>query len=40
MEAYSKFSEANPRAAQNIEAFTNLGLSALGSTEGQALMKK
>ena len=40
MEAYSKFAEANPRAAQNIEAFTNLWLSALGSTQGQALMKK
>lgn len=40
MEAYGSFAQANPRAAQNIEAITNLWLSALGSTEGQALMKK
>ena len=40
MEAYGSFAQANPRAAQNIEAVTNLGLSALGTTEGQALMKK
>lgn len=40
MEAYGSFAQANPRAAQNIEAVTNLGLSALGSTQGQALIKR
>jgi hypothetical protein len=40
MEAYGEFAKNNPRFAENAEAITNLGLSALGSTEGQALMKK
>lgn len=40
MEAYGKFAEANPRFAENAQAVTNLWLSALGSTEWQALMKK
>ena len=40
MEAYGEFAKNNPRFAEDIEAITNLGLSALGSTQGQALMKK
>lgn len=40
MEAYGEFAKNNPRFAENAQAITNLGLSALGSTEGQALMKK
>lgn len=40
MEAYGEFAKNNPRFAENAEAITNLWLSALGSTEGQALMKK
>lgn len=40
MEAYGKFAEANPRFAENAQAITNLGLTALGSTQGQALIGK
>ena len=40
MEAYGEFAKNNPRFAENAEAFTNLWSSALGSTQGQALMKK
>ena len=40
MEAYGEFAKNNPRFAENAQAFTNLWLSALGTTQGQALMKK
>ena len=40
MEAYGEFAKNNPRFAENAEAFTNLWFSALGSTQGQALMKQ
>jgi len=40
MEAYGEFAKNNPRFAENAQAITNLGLSALGSTEGQALIKQ
>lgn len=40
MEAYGEFAKNNPRFAEDIEAITNLGLSALGSTQGQALIKR
>ena len=40
MEAYGEFAKNNPRAAQNIEAITNIWLAALGSTEGQKLISK
>jgi len=40
MEAYGEFAKNNPRFAENAQAVANLGLTALGSTEGQALMKQ
>jgi len=40
MEAYGEFAKANPRFAENAEAITNLWLTALGSTEWQALIKQ
>ena len=40
MEAYGEFAKNNPRFAENAEAITNLWLSALGSTEWQALIKR
>ena len=40
MEAYGEFAQANPRAAQNIEAITNLWLTALGSAEWQKMIGK
>ena len=40
MEAYSELAKNNPQLAEDIEAITNLGLSALGSTQGQALIKR
>jgi len=40
MEAYGEFAKNNPRFAENAQAITNLGLTALGSTEWQALMKQ
>ena len=40
MEAYGEFAKNNPRFAENAEAITNLWLSALGTTQGQALMKQ
>ncbi len=40
MEAYGEFAKANPRAAANIWAVTNIGLTALWSTEWQKMIGK
>ena len=40
MEAYGEFAKSHPRFAENAQAIGNIGLTALGSTEGQKLISK
>ena len=40
MEAYGELAKNNPGFAEDAQAITNLGLTALGTTQGQALIKQ
>lgn len=39
-QAYGEFAKANPRLAENLQAIGNIGATALGSTQGQAMIAK